>query len=573
MRNRCLALIGLVWPLIFVQPVLAHEGHGDEAPAGQQVSATPRFAVETELYQLVGVVRETKLELFLDRLRDNAPVPDAALSVQVNGQQLSAQKREEGYFTLDLPALDHSAPVSLVVAVEAKDGADLILAELPALSHAGIAVSPAADFLGLSWVQWGALLTVAAFVGFVLRLFRQRRAARLPMTAGQPSAKIAAAAPSRRVASLLILGFLAPLFFSTLAFAHGDEDHGPGEAAKPATGVNVPLGDAPRRLAAGSLFVPKPTQRLLAVRTVTAQESEAVQTIELVGRLIADPNGGGRVQPTQSGRIEPVDGGLPYIGQKVMAGQILAYVAPSATTFERGSMQSQVAELNNAVALAERKYARLRQLEGSVPDRDIEAARLELEGLRQRRAALAPTLGAREPLRAPAEGIISAAHVQAGQVVDARETLFEIVDSRRFWVEAIAFEPEILSLIKAGTAVTANGKGYPLEFLGRSLALKQQSISLQFRLLESDETLSVGQPVRVVVQTPSRAKGILLPQASIVKGPSGQSVVWQQSAPERFEARPVRADSFDGERVLVSSGLAVGHRIVVQGAHLLSQIR
>jgi len=573
MRNRCLALIGLVWPLLFVQPLLAHEGHGDEVPAGQQVSAAPRFAVETELYQLVGVVREAKLELFLDRLRDNVPVPDAALSVQVNGRQLSAQKREEGYFTLDLPALDHSAPVSLVVAVEAKDGADLILAELPALSLAGVTATPKAGFLGLSWVQWGALLTVAALAGLVLRLFRQRRSARLPVAAGQPPAKIASAAPARHVAGLLILGFLAPLFFSTLAFAHGDEDHSSGEAAKPATGVNIPSGDAPRRLADGSLFVPKPTQRLLAVRTVTTQESEAVQTIELIGRLIADPNGGGRVQPTQSGRIEPVDGGLPYIGQKVTAGQILAYVAPAVTTFERGSMQSQVAELNNAVTLAERKHARLRQLEGSVPERDIEAARLELEGLRQRRAALAPTLAAREPLRAPVAGVVSAANVQAGQVVEAREILFEIVDPRRFWVEAIAFEPEILSRIQGAAAIAADGKGYPLEFLGRGLALKQQSIPLQFRLLESDESLSVGQPVRVVVQTPGRTKGILLPQASVVKGPGGQSVVWQQSAPERFVTRPVRADSFDGERVLVSSGLAVGQRVVVQGAHLLGQIR
>ena len=570
MKKYFLTLVGLVWPLILAQPALAHEGHGDEAPVRQETGAAPRFAVETELYQLVGVVRGAKLELFLDRLRDNAPVPDATLSLQINEQPVSAQQVEEGYFLAELPTLATNAPTNLVITIEAKDGADLILAELPALSHADAA--PARGFADFSWILLTALLIVAALVGFVFWLFRQRRVARSARPANPPTAEITPRS-SRRLASLLLLGFLPPLFFAAPAFAHGDEDHGSKEAAKPAASTNLPSGDAPRRLADGTLFVPKATQRLLAVRTVTAQESEAVQTIELVGRLIADPNGGGRVQPTQSGRIEAVEGGLPYIGQKVSAGQILAYVVPSATTFERGTMQSQVAELNNAVSLTERKYARLRQLEGSVPERDIEAARLELEGLRQRRAVLAPSLSAREPLRAPTEGIISAAHVQAGQVVDVRETLFEIVDPRRFLVEAIAFEPEILSRIQTGTAITADGKGYALEFLGRSLALKQQSIPLQFRLLESDETLSVGQPVRVVVQTPSRIKGILLPQASIVKGPGGQSVVWQQSAPERFEARPVRTDSFDGERVLVSSGLALGNRVVTEGAHLLGQIR
>jgi len=35
----------------------------------------------------------------------------------------------------------------------------------------------------------------------------------------------------------------------------------------------------------------------------------------------------------------------------------------------------------------------------------------------------------------------------------------------------------------------------------------------------------------------------------------------------------VRVDSFDGERVLVSSGLALGNRVVTEGAHLLGQIR
>src|SRR5262249_31208239 len=79
------------------------------------------------------------------------------------------------------------------------------------------------------------------------------------------------------------------------------EDHGALVAvAQP----NVPR-DIAQLLADGSVFVPKSTQRILAIRTILTQPSVYRRTIELPGRIIPDPNASGYVQAVVGGRLSP----------------------------------------------------------------------------------------------------------------------------------------------------------------------------------------------------------------------------------------------------------------------------
>ena len=118
--------------------------------------------------------------------------------------------------------------------------------------------------------------------------------------------------------------FSCALFLAGPALAHGDEDHGAVDVPPPVVEQGMVLTNSPRRLADGSLFVPKPTQRLLIVRTKRAQVEDAAEAATIVGRVIADPTSGGRVQSAQAGRIEPPEGGLPVLGQRVTRRQVLA---------------------------------------------------------------------------------------------------------------------------------------------------------------------------------------------------------------------------------------------------------
>jgi hypothetical protein len=59
----------------------------------------------------------------------------------------------------------------------------------------------------------------------------------------------------------------------------------------------------------------------------------------------------------------------------------------------------------------------------------------------------------------------------------------------------------------------------------------------------------------------------------VVRGGSGEAVVWRHTDPERFEARPVRTEPFDATRLVIRAGIDAGERIVIRGAETINQVR
>lgn len=371
-------------------------------------------------------------------------------------------------------------------------------------------------------------------------------------------------------AALLVAALCGPVL------AHGGEDHShdnqPAAGAKPAPGGPLIEAISARRLPDGSLFVPKAVQRQLGLRHVIVTVGELAATVEFNGKVIADPNAGGRVQAAQAGRVEAAAGGLPTLGQKVTRGQVLAILHPVASSIERANQQAQLSELDAQLAIAERRRDRYEQLEGSVSRSAVEAARLEAQGLKQRRAALAAGLGAAEPLRAPVSGVISAANVVAGQVVESRETVFEVIDPARLAVEALAYDAALVEGISRAQAPVAGGM-LELQFLGGSRQLREQALPLLFRVKSATAPLAVGQPLKVLAQTSRTVKGAAVPLAAQVKVGAGETAVWVRDGAERFVQRRVKAAPLDATRAAVVEGLANGERVVTHGAGLLAQVR
>jgi cobalt-zinc-cadmium efflux system membrane fusion protein len=294
----------------------------------------------------------------------------------------------------------------------------------------------------------------------------------------------------------LIASSLVLLIASTgLAPVHAGEGHDHGDA--PA----APSANGPQRQPDGSVFLPKPAQRQLGVRTLVTEAAELPRTVELGAKVLMDPNAGGKVQPLNAGRIEPGPRGLPNPGQAVRKGEVLAYVVPSAAPIERSNQAAQLAELRAAKALADKRIARLQELADTVPRKEIEAAESEAASLTARIAAVGGGLATREALVAPVSGVIASANVVAGQVVDARELVFEIVDPSRLRIEALAFDAAIAANIGAATMAVGNQR-VPLTFIGASRSLREQALPLAFRAQGAAlNLLAVGQPVRVFVQT------------------------------------------------------------------------
>ena len=188
-------------------------------------------------------------------------------------------------------------------------------------------------------------------------------------------------------------------------------------------------------------------------------------------------------------------------------------------------------------------------------------------------SAVGGGLSNKELLVAPVSGVIASAHVVAGQVVDTRELIFEIVDPKRMRIEALAFDGALANNI-GGATLAVGEQRTPLIFMGAARSLREQALPLNFQV-QSPELLglAVGQPVKVHVQSKQNTQGIAVPQSALMKNAANQNVVWVKSAPEQFEPRTVTFEPLDGARVTVISGLKSGDSVATQGATLINQVR
>ncbi|TRZ56156.1 MAG: HlyD family efflux transporter periplasmic adaptor subunit [Rhodocyclaceae bacterium] len=360
--------------------------------------------------------------------------------------------------------------------------------------------------------------------------------------------------------------------------AHGGEDHSQDEKKSAPT---APMNAAPgastapaalQRLSDGSLFVPKSAQRQLGLRTQPARIGDLAATVELNGKVIPDPETGGRVQATFAGSIMPGPKGMPTPGRKVAKGEILAYLRPIGGAIERGNQKAQLAELTAQLLIAERRVKRLEQLEGAVPQKEIDSAHIEQEALQKRRNFVGASVDSAEPLIAPAAGVISATNLVAGQVVDAKEILFEIVDPTRLSVEALSYDASIGATLISASALSGQ-TALELKFVGAGRQLREQALPLLFHIVGATSMVAVGQPVKVIVRTAQAVKGAAVSRSALTTVGAGEAAVWVHTDAERFVARRVTQQALDGNNIAITDGLHEGDRLVINGAGLLSQVR
>jgi hypothetical protein len=474
--------------------------------------------------------------------------------VEIDGERYEAQPQAKtATYEATAPLLRKPGSYEVLVTLSEGDANDLLVGTLTipapaaapgnggALWHRSAADALAAFPGGRNGVAFAGLLLIGLAVGGALLSGRRR---------------------------LLILpaAILGVILASAVAWAHEGHDHGPDMSAS--------TGNSPSRRPDGSLFVPKPTQRLLEIRTTVAKIETRPKTVRFHGRVVPDPNRSGVVQATLQGRYNAPEGGVPPLGTKVRAGDLLGRVAPAFNFIDASDMAQTLGNLDQEIALNRRKLVRQEQLlaKSVVTGATVEDTRILLEGLEKRRRELLAAKGRPEDLRAPVAGVVAVSRVVSGQVVSPSDKLFQIIDPTRLLVEALVFDQIDADAVDTATASHGNG-AIKLKFIGRSRALEQQYTLLQFQVVDSSVPLNAGTPVTVIATTGERVTGILLPRAAITQAPSGQTVVFSHKEPEVFLPRPVRFEPFDADRVLVTSGIAAGERIVVGSAFLLGQVR
>jgi cobalt-zinc-cadmium efflux system membrane fusion protein len=373
----------------------------------------------------------------------------------------------------------------------------------------------------------------------------------------------------RRVAAIVLLS-VHPWVASAAEASPGA--HGPnGEHLQAATGAGA---SGLTRLPDGTLNVPKLAQRRMGLRTQLVPLTAAPVTVQMSGRVVIDPNAGGRVQAAHGGRVEPGPNGLPVGGQSVRKGQVLAYLRHHADPYAEANQKSEQAELRASRTIAEQRVKRLESLEGTVPRKEIEAARAELAGLQQRERAIGRSIGTREVLIAPLSGVVAHANALNGQVVDAKDILFDIIDPQRLMIEATTTDAGLAARLESATL--AGVQGVVLDLVGAARTLRDGRIPITFRAAGSGPrgiALAVGQPVTVIASTKERLQGAVVPAEAVVRNSANQAVVYIKVGAERYLPQQVTVAPLDPRTAIVTNGLGADNRVVVQGASLLNQIR
>ncbi|MGL4404873.1 MAG: efflux RND transporter periplasmic adaptor subunit [Notoacmeibacter sp.] len=553
------------------QSALAHGGE-DHGAAPLPVSSTiaPRTAAASADFELVAIARGEQVQIYLDSFKTNEPVNGATLDVDIAGALVTATANGDGAYVLTAPALAKPGTHNLAITIQTPETIDVLTATLvipEAVTTAALPVSSwsivstaeaksaaqsivkslrsqiTARDAGLALVGFGAFVSGIIVAG----LWFSRRASK--------------AMPAAILVAALALSFSIDTANAQTATA----------ATPPKTAAKSAERDLAQRFADGSIFVPKPTQRVLAIRTMFTEENMHQSTIELPGRIIPDPNGSGIVQSSRSGRLIPLESGFPRLGTRVKKGEVLATVMPVQSTADVTSQEVTKREIEQEIALVNKQLKRWRSIPNTVPRLQVEDAELELQGLTARLASLTANPNRPEELLAPIDGTISAVRAVAGQIAEPNAVIFEIINPSRYWVEALSFEVNTLG--ETASARFPDNTTIDLAYRGTGLADRAQAVHVQFEITGNNKGLRAGQFLTVLAPIAETTTGIAVPRTSVLRSANGQSVVYEKANSERFVPRDVRVLPLDGDRVLIVSGVEPGKRIVTQGAELLNQIR
>lgn len=143
--------------------------HGDEAPASASGPALPRFAAQSELFELVGVLEGKQLTLFLDLARSNEPVTQAELELDIGGAKHKAQAQADGSFRIELAQAPQPGLIPITATISTSDDADLLAGELDLHGDEHAQEAPHGH-----WKPWAGGLLVAG-VGALVFWVRRRQ--------------------------------------------------------------------------------------------------------------------------------------------------------------------------------------------------------------------------------------------------------------------------------------------------------------------------------------------------------------------------------------------------------------
>ncbi len=285
-------------------------------------------------------------------------------------------------------------------------------------------------------------------------------------------------------------------------------------------------------------------------------------------------------------------------GSLVKAGQVMFRIDPRDFQAALQQAKGELAQQQARWATAKANLARIKPLaeQNAVSKKDLDDA------TGQEQATAASVLAAQGKVReaelnlsytvitSPVTGLSSQAKKQDGTYISASDSLLTYVAKMNpMWVTFSLSENQYLQsleAIKKGTLrfpphdrfevelVLADGSTYPkrghLIFADPSFSKETGTFLIKATMENPKSILKPGQFVRVRLIGASRPNAIVVPRRAVFEGAKGQ-FVWCVDKESKAEVRNVTVSDWIGDDIFVTSGLAAGDRVIVDGVMMLAQ--
>lgn len=274
---------------------------------------------------------------------------------------------------------------------------------------------------------------------------------------------------------------------------------------------------------------------------------------------------------------------LVDVGQHVNQGTVLARIDPQEQESDLRSAQADLdaaqAQLTQAAATYQRQKTLLSQ--GFTTRRDFDTANQTLKvaqgSVESAQSALA---NAKEnlsytELKAGAAGVITARQVEAGQVVQAAQTVFTVAEDgdrdavfnvHETLVARTPPSPAVTITLLSDPQVRAVGK---VREISPAVDTASGSIRVKIGIPDTPAGMPLGAAVIGTVSA-KPVKAILLPWQALTST-AGKPAVWiVDPSSKAVSTAPVDVLAFDSGVVVVDKGLQEGQSVVTAGGQLLS---
>lgn len=324
------------------------------------------------------------------------------------------------------------------------------------------------------------------------------------------------------------------------------------------------------------------------VSVVTLKAQTFPVTVELPGRTQAYQTSD--VRPQVSGILQKR---LFTEGQNVEAGQVLYQIDPASYQASFDSAQAELAQAKAAVQSAKPKAERYQRLvkQGAVSKQDKDEA---VATLREAEAAVVAAEAKLQSakinleyaqIKAPISGRIGKSSATPGALVTADQTaaLTTInqldpinVDLSFASVDGLKLQRQLDSgkLKKTDGKVQVklkleDGSDYSeegsLEFIGNAVDETTGTVELRAIFKNAQYRLLPGMYVNATLYVGTDEQAILIPQQAVTRNSKGEATVWVVADDNTVKQRVITTSKAVKDQWLISSGLNVGERIVIEG--------